>query len=116
MNYLSDSYIVQVEATACLYEITRNSSASKMHPSIWSRVVEVTLDTMNRFRLRHKIQNNVLLVLSTDRILQVCISCFVKQFVILFIILINESSILSFYFYKLNNFYWFKKKYFMLLF
>lgn len=118
MNCLSDSYMVHVEGTACLKEMTSNCLISKIHPSVWSKVVEVILGVMERFRYHYKIQNNILLMLCNDRILLVCISFFIKLFLFLFN-LINGSYILFLPFCKfvltilhLGNVYWFLKKYF----
>lgn len=74
MNCLSDSFPVQMAATACLYNLTKSDLASKIHPSILAKVVEATLDAMERFPNHNQLQKNTLLTLCSDRILQVCVS------------------------------------------
>jgi len=73
MNCLSDSFPVQMAATACLYNLTKSDLASKIHPSVLAKVVEATLDAMERFPNHNQLQKNTLLTLCSDRILQVCI-------------------------------------------
>lgn len=73
MHCLSDSFPVQMAATACLYNLTKSDLASKIHPSVLAKVVEATLDAMERFPNHNQLQKNTLLTLCSDRILQVCI-------------------------------------------
>jgi len=73
MNCLSDSFPVQMAATACLYNLTKSDLALNIHPSVLSKVVEATLDAMERFPNHNQLQKNTLLTLCSDRILQVCI-------------------------------------------
>lgn len=73
MNCLSDSFPVQMAATACLYNLTKSDLASKIHPSVLAKVVEATLDAMERFPSHNQLQKNTLLTLCSDRILQVYI-------------------------------------------
>ncbi|XP_025424633.1 protein zyg-11 homolog B-like [Sipha flava] len=70
MNCLSDSFPVQMAGTACLYNLTKSDLASKIHPSVLAKVVEATLDAMERFPSYNQLQKNTLLTLCSDRILQ----------------------------------------------
>lgn len=78
MNCLSESFPVQMAATACLYNLTKSDLASKIHPSVLAKVVESTLDAMERFPNHNQLQKNTLLTLCSDRILQVCILYIIK--------------------------------------
>ncbi|XP_015380158.1 PREDICTED: protein zyg-11 homolog B-like [Diuraphis noxia] len=70
MNCLSDSFPVQMAATACLYNLTKSDLALNIHPSVLAKVVEATLDAMERFPNHNQLQKNTLLTLCSDRILQ----------------------------------------------
>ncbi|XP_050440716.1 protein zyg-11 homolog B-like [Adelges cooleyi] len=70
MNSLYDHFSVQMAATACLYNLTKSDLASKIHPSVLAKVVEATLDAMERFPNHNQLQKNTLLTLCSDRILQ----------------------------------------------
>lgn len=84
MNCLSDSFPVQMAATACLYNLTKSDLASKIHPSVLAKVVEATLDAMERFPNHNQLQKNTLLTLCSDRILQVYILKFIKLVVVVY--------------------------------
>lgn len=91
MNCLSESFPVQMAATACLYNLTKSDLASKIHTSVLAKVVEATLDAMERFPNHNQLQKNTLLTLCSDRILQVCF--FIYTFVKLFQNNWNKSSL-----------------------
>ncbi len=61
---------IQMAATACLYNLTKNKLGEKIHPKILKNVVEVTLQAMERFPNHQQLQKNALLTLCSDRILQ----------------------------------------------
>jgi Zyg-11 family protein len=61
---------IQMAATACLYNLTKNKLGEKIHPKILKNVVEATLQAMEQFPNHQQLQKNALLTLCSDRILQ----------------------------------------------
>lgn len=70
MQQHPQAFGVQMAATACLYNLTKGDLASKIHPRILARVVELSLDAMEAFPDHYQLQKNTLLTLCSDRILQ----------------------------------------------
>ncbi|XP_075228477.1 protein zyg-11 homolog B-like isoform X2 [Lycorma delicatula] len=70
MQQHPQAFGVQMAATACLYNLTKGDLASKIHPRILARVVELSLDAMETFPDHYQLQKNTLLTLCSDRILQ----------------------------------------------
>jgi len=61
---------IQMAATACLYNLTKNKLGEKIHPKKLKKVVDVTLNSMELFPSHQQLQKNALLTLCSDRILQ----------------------------------------------
>lgn len=70
MRLHPEAFGVQMAATACLYNLTKGELASKIHPRILARVVELSLVAMETFPNQYQLQKNTLLTLCSDRILQ----------------------------------------------
>lgn len=70
MRLHPEAFGVQMAATACLYNLTKGELASKVHPSLLSHVVELSLVAMETFPHHYQLQKNTLLTLCSDRILQ----------------------------------------------
>lgn len=64
------AFLVQISATACLYNLTKGELGAKIHPSILARVVSLCLAAMSQFPNHYQLQKNTLLTLCSDRILQ----------------------------------------------
>lgn len=61
---------IQMAATACLYNLTRGELSKRLHPSLLSKGVTLTLYAMQNFPGEFQLQKNALLTLCSDRILQ----------------------------------------------
>ena len=61
---------IQMAATACLFNLSKEKSGQKLHPKVLSKIVNVDLDAMEAFPQHQQLQKNVLLTLCNDRILQ----------------------------------------------
>ncbi|GFQ78435.1 protein zyg-11 homolog B [Trichonephila clavata] len=61
---------IQVAATACLYNLTKGSLNTKIHPNWLRKIVECTLLSMENFPNQLQLQKNALLTLCSDRMLQ----------------------------------------------
>ena len=63
-------FAIQMAATACLFNLSKEKTEQKLHPKILSKIVKVDLDAMEAFPQHQQLQKNVLLTLCNDRILQ----------------------------------------------
>ena len=61
---------IQMAATACLFNLSKETNSQKLHPKVLSKIVNVDLDAMEGFPQHQQLQKNVLLTLCNDRILQ----------------------------------------------
>ena len=61
---------VQMAATACLYNLSKQSMGQKIHCHWLSKMVELTMQAMTHFPNHQQLQKNALLTLCSDRILQ----------------------------------------------
>ena len=61
---------IQMAATACLFNLAKETNSQKLHPKVLSKIVNVDLDAMEAFPQHQQLQKNVLLTLCNDRILQ----------------------------------------------
>ncbi|CAG2103128.1 unnamed protein product [Medioppia subpectinata] len=61
---------VQMAATACLYNLTKNDHGDRLHPHVLRAVVETTLLAMAAHPNNQQLQKNALLTLCSDRVLQ----------------------------------------------
>uniref|UniRef100_A0A0K8SZW5 Protein zyg-11 B n=1 Tax=Lygus hesperus TaxID=30085 RepID=A0A0K8SZW5_LYGHE len=64
------TFLVQISANACLYNLTKGELGAKIHPCILARVVSLCLTAMSQFPNHYQLQKNTLLTLCSDRILQ----------------------------------------------
>ena len=69
MKYQS-VFNIQMAATACLFNLSKEKNGQKLHPKVLSKIVQVDLDAMEAFPQHQQLQKNVLLTLCNDRILQ----------------------------------------------
>lgn len=66
---------VQMAATACLYNLSKQSMGQKIHPRWLGQIVQLTMTAMQNFPNHQQLQKNALLTLCSDRILQDVVSC-----------------------------------------
>lgn len=66
----SRAIAVQMAATACLYNLSKNQFGDRLHPSTLRAVVERTLAAMQNFPNHQQLQKNSLLTICSDRVLQ----------------------------------------------
>ena len=69
-NKYQTVFAIQMAATACLFNLSKEKSGQKLHPKVLSKIVKVDLDAMESFPQHQQLQKNVLLTLCNDRILQ----------------------------------------------
>uniref|UniRef100_A0A1B6MT34 Uncharacterized protein n=1 Tax=Graphocephala atropunctata TaxID=36148 RepID=A0A1B6MT34_9HEMI len=70
MRQHPEAFGVQMAATACLYNLTKGDLATRIHPCVLAKVVELSLIAMENFPNHYQLQKNTLLTLCSDRILQ----------------------------------------------
>lgn len=73
MNCLSDSFLVQLRASACLLNLTKKRFASEIHPVILAKIIDAALDAMENFSHHMEIQRIAISIICSDHILKVCI-------------------------------------------
>ncbi|XP_070563133.1 protein zyg-11 homolog B-like isoform X2 [Ptychodera flava] len=61
---------VQMAASACLYNLSKQQLADNVHVSALKDMVQLTMDAMETFPNHQQLQKNALLTLCSDRILQ----------------------------------------------
>nr|XP_002731774.1 PREDICTED: protein zyg-11 homolog B-like [Saccoglossus kowalevskii] len=61
---------VQMAASACLYNLSKQQLADNVHVSVLKDMVQLTMDAMETFPNHQQLQKNALLTLCSDRILQ----------------------------------------------
>lgn len=61
---------VQMAASACLYNLTKNRLGESIHVTLLSKMVHLILQAMENFSAQQQLQKNALLTLCSDRILQ----------------------------------------------
>jgi len=61
---------IQMAATACLFNLSKADLSNKIHPRILRDIVKTDLDAMETFPQHQQLQKNVLLTISSLRILQ----------------------------------------------
>ncbi|KAG8192667.1 hypothetical protein JTE90_009696 [Oedothorax gibbosus] len=70
MKRYPDVLGIQMAATACMYNLTKGSLSSKIHPKWLKKIVDCTLASMENFPNQLQLQKNALLTLCSDRLLQ----------------------------------------------
>lgn len=70
MQRHSKVLVIQMAATACLYNLSKSNLGQQIHPKWLKQVVELTLNAMENFPTHQQLQKNTLLTLCSDRILQ----------------------------------------------
>lgn len=61
---------VQMAASACLYNLTKNRLGESIHVTLLGKMVNLILHAMENFSTQQQLQKNALLTLCSDRILQ----------------------------------------------
>jgi Zyg-11 protein homolog len=56
MKHHPQQFGVQMAATACLYNLTKCDLASKIHPRVLKKVVELTLTAMETFPNHYQVR------------------------------------------------------------
>jgi len=64
------TFLIQMAATACLYNLSKTELSTQLHPRILSQIVEVDMNAMENFPQHRQLQKNALLTIYSLRILQ----------------------------------------------
>lgn len=87
VRYEMSLYLTLMLGISCLYNLTKNHLASKIHPCILASIVDILLNVVEHYLCVKPIQENTFLVLNNKNLLNVCILLLMKIVLVVFKIL-----------------------------